>query len=50
MRERELLEEPHSVYRVLIVDDHGRFRRCAPATAAPRPEPGREELAVEQAA
>ena len=28
-RERELLEEPHSVYRVLIVDDHAGFRRCA---------------------
>jgi DNA-binding NarL/FixJ family response regulator len=28
-RERELVEEPHSVYRVLIVDDHAGFRRCA---------------------
>ncbi len=28
-RERELLEELHSVYRVLIVDDHAGFRRCA---------------------
>jgi DNA-binding NarL/FixJ family response regulator len=28
-REREQLEEPHSVYRVLIVDDHAGFRRCA---------------------
>jgi DNA-binding NarL/FixJ family response regulator len=28
-RERELLEGPHSVYRVLIVDDHAGFRRCA---------------------
>jgi DNA-binding NarL/FixJ family response regulator len=28
-RNRELLEEPHSVYRVLIVDDHAGFRRCA---------------------
>lgn len=27
--EREQLEEPHSVYRVLIVDDHAGFRRCA---------------------
>jgi DNA-binding NarL/FixJ family response regulator len=28
-RERGQLEEPHSVYRVLIVDDHAGFRRCA---------------------
>jgi DNA-binding NarL/FixJ family response regulator len=28
-REREQLVEPHSVYRVLIVDDHAGFRRCA---------------------
>lgn len=28
-RKREQLEEPHSVRRVLIVDDHAGFRRCA---------------------
>ncbi len=28
-REREQLVERHSVYRVLIVDDHAGFRRCA---------------------
>jgi DNA-binding NarL/FixJ family response regulator len=28
-RERELLEEPRSVRRILIVDDHSGFRRCA---------------------
>jgi DNA-binding NarL/FixJ family response regulator len=28
-RRREQLEERHSVYRVLIVDDHAGFRRCA---------------------